>query len=293
MIISHGNVHGQPGRVHAAYERYVAVLDVLGMKAWLQAATPEAIAEKLDAALAACDQASSGSVNGQRQYGPLLGTTYFSDTVLIWSPDDSWTSFATMCSAIKLIVAVALLEGVPLRGAISSGNTVCSSRTLRFVGPAIADAFQWADKKRPYRSVGVDITPTTLEFIRAKLRSDPLPSCWNSWHLGTPEAVLTRTAECSDTLVWYGESLFLNHWSHGIFAGRDPTELFKTRGLELDESARAKLHEMQTFCDAARKATFTRWQMLSDDDHRELARSSHDRMTEFLALEAVRQERIS
>jgi len=87
MRILHGNVQGRPAIPHPAYDRYVAVLDVLGMKAWLEVATPQAIAEKLDEALAACDQACSGSVDGRR-YGPLLGTTHFSDTLLVWSPDD-------------------------------------------------------------------------------------------------------------------------------------------------------------------------------------------------------------
>ncbi len=237
MAFLHGNMQSRPAIPHPAYDRYIAVLDVLGMKSWLEVETPQAIAECLDEALAACDEACSGSVNGVA-YGPPLGTTHFSDTILVWSPDDSWASFATMCTSLKLIVAVALRHGVPLRGSISVGNTVCNERTLRFVGPAIADAFLWSEKQRSYRSVGVDVTRRGLQSVQAKLLREPIPRCWDCWLNGTPAAILSGVAKCSGTLVWYKGCLFVNHWAHGIFTGRDPGEMFERRALELDDSAR-------------------------------------------------------
>ncbi|HEY2404384.1 MAG TPA: hypothetical protein VGI10_00170 [Polyangiaceae bacterium] len=289
MAFLHGNIQGRTPVPHPGHDRYVAVLDVLGMKSWLQVETPQGIAEQLDQALVACDQACSGSVHG-KTYGPLLGTTHFSDTLLVWSPDDSWPSFATMCTSVKMIVAVALDRGVPLRGSISVGNSVCSSRTLRFVGPAIADAFLWSDKQRPYRSVGVDVTPCAMRSVHARLAREPIGECWDCWTHGTPEAVLSGNAECSETLIWFQGGLFLNHWAHGIFTGTDPRTMFEQRGLELDRSARAKRDEMLTFFETARTA-MSAVRLNAPYDHVEDARRLGAQGAEYLKLDAVRQER--
>jgi hypothetical protein len=228
------------------------VLDVLGMKDWLQTESAQTIAEHLDVALVACDQSSSGQTTDGRRYGPLISTVHFSDTLLAWSPDDSWASFATLCRSVKMIVLVALSKGVPLRGAISVGDVVCNLNTQRFVGKPIADAFLWSEKERPYRSVGVDLTPTVLDDIRAKLTSGPFPTCWDSDDGGTSQQVLTGSLEVSGDWVWHRGSLFLNHWSHGLFVGRHPRQLFLLRDLPVNAEVEAKLVEMEMFFREAR-----------------------------------------
>jgi hypothetical protein len=195
-----------------------------------------------------------------------------------------------MCIAVKLIIAVALHKGVPLRGSISTGNAVCSARTLRFVGPAIADAFLWAEnKQRLYRSVGVDITPATLETVRAKLLSDPMPRCWDC-RQGVPEAVLRKETDHSETLIWFRDCLFLNHWSHGIFTGGDPGEMFRRRNLPFDEPTEAKLTEMLAFFEAARLATAAQLGEIAQDYRNEITKLS-EQSSEYLALDQVRSQR--
>jgi hypothetical protein len=261
------------------------------MKEWLQLEAPQAIAERLDVALAACEQSCSGTFNNQ-PYGPLLGVTQFSDSLLVWSPDDSWASLATICTSIKLIVAVALEQGVPLRGAISVGEAVCSASTMRFVGPPIADAFIWADKERLYRSVGVDITPMTVSILREKLALLPLPTCWNGQPGGFSAATICADTGDSDVIMWFRGSLFVNHWAHGIFTGLDPAEMFRLRGLSLDDRAIKKLEEMLSFYAEARSAQLARW----PDD---FARGSNDMKRvadqgmEYLRLDGVRKERFT
>jgi len=288
MGFRHGNVESRPAQPHPAYDRYIAVLDVLGMKEWLRVDTAQSIAERLDVALAACDQACSGAVDGGA-YGPLLGNTHFSDTLLIWSPDDSWASLAVICSSVKLIVATALEYGVPLRGAISLGSAVCSPRTMRFVGQPIADAFLWSDKERKYRSVGVDITPRTLDKLKGKLERQSLPRCWDCWLHGTPVDVLKGDAECSHDLIWYEDGLYLNHSAHGIFTGGDPEAMFEQRGLDLDESARAKRDAMVHFFATARAAT--RRSLAGSFDRVADGKRILEQLAEYLKLDAVRLAR--
>lgn len=202
-----------------AYPRFVAVLDVLGMKNWLKNQSAAQIAAAMDSALsAACEQCSRGSTGDGRSWGPLIEVTHFSDTVLAWSPDDSWTSLEVMCSSMKMIVGIALTEGVPLRGSIALGDVVCARRSLKFVGQPIAEAYLWSERDlhdggRPYRSVGVDITPS-FSGINAE--------------------VVKRNIECDGDLIWHADCLFVNHWNHGMFLNADPAAMMLRRSPDLE-----------------------------------------------------------
>jgi hypothetical protein len=80
----HGNVVGSAvAKSYPAYDRFVAVLDVLGMKNWLKVCSAGEIASRLSFAFVACDQSSIGSV-GSVTYGPLISTTHFSDSIFLW-----------------------------------------------------------------------------------------------------------------------------------------------------------------------------------------------------------------
>jgi hypothetical protein len=310
MIILHGNVTSRKARSHPAHRRYVALLDVLGMKDWLQKESAQKIAEHLDQALVACDQSSSGAVDGCT-YGPLISTVHFSDSLLAWSPDDSWASLATICASVKMIVTVALDNGVPLRGAISVGDAVCNLATQRFVGNPIAEAFIWSEEKRPYRSVGVDLTPTVLSDVRVKLAAGPIPPCWDSAHGGLLREVLDGSLEHSRLLIWYQGCLFLNHWSHGAFAGAGPREMFLKRGLPVTAKVEQKLIDMEAFFSVAKALQRTYddiawereraiWNRVQGQDERRAAlllemeeeqKRNLQRCAEYFELDRIRIER--
>lgn len=80
------------GRNYSAFQRYVAFLDILGMKSWLGVSPADEIASTLDLAFAAMDADSRGQTPELGTFGPVIGSTQFSDSILLWSPDDSWTS---------------------------------------------------------------------------------------------------------------------------------------------------------------------------------------------------------
>jgi hypothetical protein len=293
MTGNHGCVWSRKARPHPSYRRYVAVLDVLGMKAWLSHETARNIAEVLDEALAACEPASSGTTSDGTSYGPVVGVTQFSDSLLLWSPDDSWASFVTMCGAVKMVVAFALDKGVPLRGAVASGEVVCQPTSSRFVGRAIAEAFLWSEKERQsYRSVGVDLTPSTIEKVRAKTAADPLPDCWRSDRLGIDEAVITGERMSSRLLVWYAESLFVNHWAHGAFVGGNPREMFLKRNLpvapEDEKGIQVKIDQMLSFYEASRRLRGTEDRNASSPDP---GARRQGQQREFLRLDRLKTGR--
>ncbi|MDV6343970.1 hypothetical protein [Nitrosomonas sp. Is37] len=291
-LIEHGNVVRGSHPPQLAFNRYVAVIDVLGMKEWLTRAPAHVIAEQLDYALEASEQSSCGKIDNQ-SYGPLIGTTHFSDSLLAWSPDDSWASLAVLCEALKLIVATALESGVPLRGSIAHGEAVCNKQMLRFVGQPIAEAYLWSEKTRPYRSVGVDLTPCSIATVRRKLVNEPLPACWSHTHNGISQSVLTRSACISEGLIWYRDCLFVNHWAHGIFTGADPSAMFLRRGLKDGENSRKMLAEMMKFFEFAREEQKHMW--MADDfttqNSQDFQTTFNELAAQLLFLEQVRNDR--
>lgn len=235
-----GNVQSRAAQPHPAHTRYIALLDVLGMKAWLERDSAQSIAESLDVALVASVQSSCGTTKEGVNYGPIVEVTHFSDSLLAWTPDDSWASLGTLCSSIKMIVGVALKHGVPLRGSIAHGEVVCNKETLRFVGQPIAEAYQWAEGGRPFKSVGVDISPQTIAKLRKKIFESPIPKHWE----GSLSAdVIQRNAEGDSNFIWHKDCLFVNHWAHGMFVRANPGELFLKRGLPVPSSKEAEAVE--------------------------------------------------
>lgn len=276
-LIIHSSGMPRKSRAHIAHRRYVALLDVLGMKEWLKKESPQKIADLFDEAMGWCELSSSGSVDGH-SYGPIISSVHFSDSLLLWSPDDSWASFFTISGAVGMIVRTALEKGVPLRGSISVGEVVCNQTTQRFVGHPIADAHNWSEicRSRPYRSVGVDYTPTTIKILQEKSCSDPIPVYWNiDIPLPSHSDVIKDEKHelMSSLLIWYRKMLFVNHWNHGIFLNGSPQEMFKKRDLEVNSITDKKLSEMLDFYEAEKDTrknyTNLHWHRLLDPVYEE------------------------
>ncbi len=238
----HGSQFGRPApRSLPARRRFVALLDVLGMRSWLERVTPDKIASALDSAIgeavtglassggrivaenrtltititaAGPQPASSGPLQTE-SYGPLVGVAHFSDTLLAWAPDDSWASLSVLSSTVTSLLSVALREGIPMRGAIAVGDVVCAPKEQRFVGMPIADAYVWAEKDCPYRCVGVSFTPVTLELLRSMLPEVP------AWCAADFPKQVIETSECvaAGNVAWFGATLMLNHWDASFRAG--------------------------------------------------------------------------
>ncbi len=75
MIIVHGA--GKAASVpHPAHPRFIALLDMLGMKSWLSNASPQDIAETVEKTLTRCRTISYGVATGRIAYGPIVGVTH-------------------------------------------------------------------------------------------------------------------------------------------------------------------------------------------------------------------------
>jgi hypothetical protein len=245
-----GNVSNRRPLPHSSYPRYIALLDVLGMRTWLERDSAKEIAEALDEALVGCGPSSCGTTNEGISYGPLIEVFHFSDSLLLWSPDDSWASLEVLCSSIKMIVGIALTHGVPLRGSFAHGDVVCNVNTLKFVGQPIAEAYLWAEKLRPFRSVRVDLTPQTISKIKDRHAIEPMP---HHWQATLNERVIRHETEGGADLIWHADCLFINHWNHGMFVSCDPVAMLLKRNLPVASREKPeidkKTREIQEFFD--------------------------------------------
>jgi hypothetical protein len=197
--------------------RFVALFDILGMKNWLACDTPESIASAVDEVIGNqhAGQASSALriLNGEvsRPYGPLVGMTHFSDAVLAWTYDDSWASLSVLCRALRTLLAAACHRKIPLRGALSVGEMVCDAQRLRFVGPPLAEAYQWSegkDHRCPYRGIGISFTPGAVGWLRKRAAEIPMPDlCLEDFEAKTfTDTVSTRMIQ------WHDGICLVNHW---------------------------------------------------------------------------------
>ncbi|MEY2652971.1 MAG: hypothetical protein RLZZ321_2065 [Bacteroidota bacterium] len=298
--IIHASGSPRRPRAHKTYPRFVALLDVLGMKAWLDDESSQKVAESVDDAMGWCELSSSGSLNDQ-SYGPLISMTHFSDTLLAWSPDESWASFFTLSRAMQIIVRKALEKGVPLRGSISHGNVVCNLTTQKFIGDPIADAYIWSEKcaRRPYKSVGIDVTPKTIEKIRAKLKVEPIPVWWDSNYICSHSKVLnfSELSCMSDLFIWYRKSLFIDHWRF-LSTGISPKEMFLKRGLKENSAVEEKTAEMVEFLKFENDLFFEfkrnlreRDIEISRDFSNSLFQNGIRRAEDYLQLDQIKRER--
>lgn len=221
-IYSHGDIFQTPEPPFVSKQRFVALVDVLGMKNWLNRAAPASIAAEVGAiGPHTIDQASSGQRldSGQASHwGPLVGTTHFSDTIFAWTYDDSWASLSLLCNAMKTVMGVAAMKSIPLRGAISFGEMVCDAPRLRFVGQPLANAHIWESKECPYKGIGISLTPLALEYIMAKAVSEPIHAmCRNDFG-----AEAFADPLYSGPLFCWNEGIcFVAHWATAAFAGRE------------------------------------------------------------------------
>jgi len=95
--------------------------------------------------------------------------SWFSDTFIIYSRSDHEKDFAAIEGVGRTFFQELLLNGIPARGAITHGSLYSQSSKNIFVGPALIDAYQYAESQA---WLGFVLTPSV--FSRLKTSSIPL-----------------------------------------------------------------------------------------------------------------------
>ncbi|MDP8256121.1 MAG: hypothetical protein P9M14_10245 [Candidatus Alcyoniella australis] len=255
-IIMQGNVFGTPKPLSlSAKNRFIAFIDILGMKAWVNQDDPVQICQQIHYCLSEIlKQAPNGEINGEK-IGPLFGWFLFSDCLFLYTPDGSWASLHVLVSTSRMIVQRALSIGIPMRGAVALGKMVVDKNNSLIVGQPLVEAYE-AESQKGYRGMGVQITSKTVTTITGMLESAEVPKAFS--HEYTTALFRERDTILSPDFIWFEDTLLINHWSAEYTAGvsLEPhiseridkfTNDFNKRGLPISTKILAQSRDLLRF----------------------------------------------
>jgi hypothetical protein len=176
-------MNGSSGKQNA--DCYVAFLDILGFKRILTVHSHEhltSVYQQFSETI--LHGLSNGkyvlSKDGETEcIGPdirqaTVNSLLVSDSILIWTDDNSAESFGNIVKAVRSLLAFSMIDGIPLRGAISIGPlssvlnqwpTQTQNFQLSLFGKAIVDAAE-IEKKQEWS--GCEISKAAIEFYKSK-----------------------------------------------------------------------------------------------------------------------------
>jgi len=88
--------------------------------------------------------------------------SWFSDTFIIYSRDDSEREFAYVEQVGRLFFQELILHHIPVRGAITHGALYSQSAENVFVGPALIDAYRYGENQK---WLGFILTPSVFKRL--------------------------------------------------------------------------------------------------------------------------------
>ncbi len=123
--------------------RFVAFLDIMGFKDLVMRKSHEEIYQMMnEISEIKKDIESSIKYDISNELGDLdLFITSFSDSIVIFTKDDSKTSFALILGASKIIIDTGIRKNLPMKGAISHGLISVNKDNHVFFGQPIIDAY--------------------------------------------------------------------------------------------------------------------------------------------------------
>ena len=99
--------------------RYVAYIDIMGFKDMVARKEPFEIYNILEDAITVTNNALKAQLTVKSN---LTQFTTFSDSILIFSKDDSFDSLYSIIFNVSTITSNLLVKGIPHKGAIAYGN---------------------------------------------------------------------------------------------------------------------------------------------------------------------------
>jgi len=120
---------------------FVALFDVLGFRERLRRQPLRVVLDDYRRLQLAKTESGAISVfTGRELQHWNVGTTVFSDTILLWA-DDDWEAAQSLISACAHLLAAATDMGMPLRGGVAYGECALDRVSRTFVGQPIVDAY--------------------------------------------------------------------------------------------------------------------------------------------------------
>lgn len=120
-------------------KRYVAFLDILGFKDFVLRHSMDEVYKRLQILNAL--RPEEGEQEDDPEVEKYLKFTIFSDSICVFTKDDSFVNLRRFLSYVKKVMRIALRKEIPLKGAIAFGDIVVDDDVNLFYGQPIIDAY--------------------------------------------------------------------------------------------------------------------------------------------------------
>jgi len=136
--------------------RWVSYLDLLGFTELVETKDWFDVFSCYDKAVKSCT-----NVPG---FTPKIEKTCFSDTFLLYSPDNSASSFDAIEKTTRWFTYWLIYFGIPVRGAMSYGDFYAHKESNIFFGPALIEAYRYGENQD---WIGFVLTPSAINQMAA------------------------------------------------------------------------------------------------------------------------------
>lgn len=134
-------------------ERYIAVIDIMGIKDFILKKDHLSVKSRIDIfhqIMLDSVESLKKSVDQDYHIDDILKFTFYSDTILIVSKDDSEFSLQNLLIACQVLMASCMFERIQVRGVISYGTITADFNDSLFFGRALVDANHIIDQLHMY-----------------------------------------------------------------------------------------------------------------------------------------------
>lgn len=163
-------------------ERFVAFLDIMGFKDWVFQNTHESILEAIekfrDGIIDALEKEAkkelthpdSSLENFISQESSIVRPVLFSDSIILFSNDNSMDSVHKLLFAARFVLEEALSVGIPIKGAIAYGKLTADFDKSLYLGKPLIYAIQLQEELNLY---GIVLHHTLEKFLNDVWMKDP------------------------------------------------------------------------------------------------------------------------
>jgi len=120
-------------------KRYVGFIDIMGFKDMVSRSTHDEIYEMMKNIEAAKNQNEKIEWGNSKEQ--LVRSTFYSDSIMLYSKDDSYGSVDAMLYTLSAFTNDLLVLGIPHKGALAFGNMTLDTERSIFFGQPLIDAY--------------------------------------------------------------------------------------------------------------------------------------------------------
>ena len=162
-------------------KRYVAFLDILGFKDYVLRHSIDDVYMRLKTLNGFRPEDDCSDYDSEE--GKRIKFTIFSDSIFIFSKDDTFLNLRFFLTYVKRVMRMALREEIPLKGAIAYGDIVVDEEQNLFCGQPIIDAYLLEEDLQymgvvfhhTFEEVYEKLTDTQFHRIKGWIKEVPTP----------------------------------------------------------------------------------------------------------------------